>query len=505
LRRASCILNPIARLEKVNIIINNLRDKKEISSEIQNALRILGMLGTLPVQQPVCNIEKALAYWQDHKVSNTSIQDILWEFERRSIQLICNVLNTELSNEEELINLCDLYDQIVQARQWLITFGLGDNLDADEIPLVYTFFNYLQAEFLHFSQESFKQIAALGPILQSRLQKQDMAGRFPYFLDKIVSHSALRAQNRQIIANRLHDLKLPLHVDEVIEALAKADLTINIPGNILENPKKLGPRILNTWHRGCDPQTEYGHIRNQVESFIFDEKELNPETRPVYAAANIAKIQRGSASCSNYGYSHIVLDRTVKFRTTYMPDDSFNVIWHLIDNKTIDKLKNLTEDKLLSSEQFNYLKNHLSQRLYSENKLAEDLLKAPIRFDNEQVNLIIKHSLTQHAAQDSISMLFSLENIIPWLTNKQIYALALSVLLPGRENLQIDAYVEAHVHGPLEWGKHVKSATLCSAEISPNEAKSFTETYSQISVSYQEIDQLNFEKTKKLLKFFRKG
>lgn len=506
LRHASCIRDPIERLEKTNSIIREIQSHIQVSSLVVNAFRILGMLGVFSSKFPICHIEEELAFWNAHKKQNRPLHDLLFEFERRSSQLICDALTNEQYNSHKLKNLYELHDDMILARQWLVTFGLANALEEDDLEFVYALLNNLQAEFEYLSgNQAYKQIATFGPFLLNRLKKNDTAGKLVQLMYILSAAFMRRNVNYEIIARRLHDLRLPVRVEEVVEALAKAELTINLPGNIFSDTDKLGPRLLNMWHRGFDTGSTYGQTRNQVEIAIFEEKELNPDTRPIYAAANIGKRDIGSASLT-YGFSHITLDPAIKFRATYMPTDSFFIVWHFIDDETFDRLKNLPKNEQLSTDQLDYIKSHFYKKVFTEEQFNAFLLENPCSLDEDEMKRIFVHSIISHGAQDSISTLFCLENTIAWLTDQQLGALALSILLPGKKNFEPGNYVETHIHGVVKWGEHVNSAALYEEEILPDEAKTFIETYPKIKISWlKTTDIQQAEDTKESLKFFRKG
>ena len=136
------------------------------------------------------------------------------------------------------------------------------------------------------------------------------------------------AESGRLAARKLDDV----HVKEMADVLRSAELTINIPieilagdTSVLADPTK---PLANIWHlndQGLVPKGEgYLEKRDSVEKVLFPEMaghEIKADERPVYGALNVQHGYGGGSPV--YGNAVIVLKPEVAKRATYTLMDTF--------------------------------------------------------------------------------------------------------------------------------------------------------------------------------------
>lgn len=191
---------------------------------------------------------------------------------------------------------------------------------------------------------------------------------------------------------------------------------------------------------------------------------LSHPDRPYYAGITIGRRTQGSAGTWTYEFSYFVLIEDVKERATFTPSDTFNIASYIITDASIRNLRGKIPDPVLL--QLDAIKD--PARKYKSPKF-EHLLMTTLKIADIRVVATINEFARKEATEwKKIASYDRLERIVRWFSDQQLRAIAEIARDPLNINQPVADYVEAQIHGPINFSDDIQEMRIADWEIEGN-------------------------------------
>lgn len=317
-------------------------------------------------------------------------------------------------------------------------------------------------------------------------------GRSSAFRNKLQKSGDERLMNKGV-----HEVSLK----EVGDAIRQSDLTINFTlKNLLGIGRKTSPikedqGIRNMFQWGRDPEENQAlKKRDLTERGFFPTLEkdaLDPDSRPIYGAMNVGRQTAGGAD--SYGGAFFVLKPEVKKRCTFTRDDTFNVTMCSVNKKNLKTFTDgvdtllgklsVTAQKTFSDDAgalklslINYFSKRSDTEAFSVYKLPENM-KAALAVkgvglqgisDNDFdiiANFAEKTFRDIEATREQVVDFDDVESLLPFIGEDRLDAIMASVTNPKQKDVRIGNYIEAQVHGSVNFAEDIEAMRLSDWDI----------------------------------------
>jgi hypothetical protein len=324
-------------------------------------------------------------------------------------------------------------------------------------------------------------------------------------------------KERKISEARLRDMNFKGDVRDLARAMQRADLTINFNADSFFSGAAVNSNgYLNMWMRGSKPGDNVDtRERNNAELNTFEQiryqSNFDGQTRPLYAALNVGRRVEGAAG--GYGCSYFVLKEAVKERSTYTPSDTFYISRYVVTDEKLAKLRGKIDPALLAALQGekgkviddrergepafnNWLKGHLA-KLAQEKKLVKAPNESSDTFEDRKRSWIqtVREILREPGFEEKVVASYErLDRVVAYMEDRMLSQISTYSANPNAVNLKLPTYVEAQVHGAIDWARDVERMVIAQWELENNpEATAKLEAFSKkhrIPYSYIQMEQL---------------
>ena len=335
-------------------------------------------------------------------------------------------------------------------------------------------------------------------------------------LDLARMKSDYDAEKTKTLADaRLRDANADAKTEDVVEAIKRADLTINFSSSSFFGGDTLNMNgYLNMWVRGANPmdnvdtRERYKAERNAFEQLRYETK-FESSSRPLYAALNVGRRIEGSAGA--YGCSYFVLKEAVKQRSTFTPSDTFYLSKYKITRKRIDSLRSKLDPTLISE-----LGNHVG-KVFRDREKGEPAFNGFVKELYSTLKVKLKANTGENTAafedrkriytqemreafrvegeeEKVVASYERMDRIVAYLEDRMLKQIAAYARDPTAKNLKLPTYVEAQVHGTIDFASDIEKMIIATWEIEGDDralanVRTFSTTHA-IPVEYINIDSL---------------
>jgi len=309
------------------------------------------------------------------------------------------------------------------------------------------------------------------------------------------------AHNRMVLDRQKAALRAGtygLTTDQVVEHVRGSDMTINFDASEFFSGKfDPGARYLHMWERGSTLENNpYAAKRDVTEQALFCYGgDVMPSDRPYYAGINIGQRTKGAAGCSSYGFSYFILAEAVKERSTFTPSDSFNISSYVISDEALRELKGKIPDSVLA--QLTAIKD--PARKYKAPDFERVLMDEMGIKDIRVFATINQYTRKEGTEWKKIATLDRMERIVRWFSDQQLKAISEIARDPGNINQPVADYVEAQIHGAVNFSTDVQEMRIARWEVEHDRncvsnLQQFA-TKHNITVRYFSLDDLRQRQT----------
>lgn len=298
-----------------------------------------------------------------------------------------------------------------------------------------------------------------------------------------------RAEKASKIAEaRLRDLNVKGDARQLAQAMQRADLTINFKADTFFSSGAVdSDGYLSMWTRGARPGDNVDtRERNNAELNTFEQirhqSTFDAQSRPLYAALNVGRRVEGSAG--GYGCSYFVLKEAVKERSTYTPSDTFYLSRYVVTDEKLTRLRGKIDAALLAALQaekgkviddrergepaFNGWMKQLLAQLARDQKLVKKPAESNDAFEDRKRDQIqaVREALREPGFEEKVVTSYQrMDRIVAYMEDRMLKQLSTYSTNPNAVNLKLPTYVEAQVHGAIEWGRDVERMVIAEWEL----------------------------------------
>lgn len=349
-------------------------------------------------------------------------------------------------------------------------------------------------------------------------RNQRLTGTQIALLDLTGMKADYRAEKaRKIAEARLRDMSVKGDARQLAQAMQRADLTINFKADSFFSSGAVNSDgYLSMWTRGARPGDNVDtRERNNAELNTFEQlryqSKFDPATRPLYAALNVGRRVEGSAG--GYGCSYFVLTEAVKERSTYTPSDSFYLSRYVVTDDKLARLRGKIDPALLVALQgekgkviddrergepaFNGWIKQLFHKLAQEQKLVKKPAESSDAFEDRKRDQIqaVREVLREPGFEEKVVSSYDrMDRIVAYLETRMLKQISTYSANPDAVNLKLPTYVEAQVHGAIEWSRDVERMVIAEWELEGNpDARANLDLFAKkhgIPCSFLQLEQL---------------